>query len=574
MSPIHDDAGLLQLKNLRGKLHAAMQSSGEFLGEFLPETDLLDLVHKDTIATILQAVPASRNRNRQADDDVLADYFAQHALKVFVILVRTGLLHHVEYLHKKHVQDKMLPIKLAWRNYSRDAWDVGSYGEGTDDEEVRQAFGCIDDADNPWEDDTIERFVDAQWPLVPARFYKTQFKYNFPRQIRLPFTWAGKDVNPGSFSLVKEKCVHAHYFPKDLDIAVPVDQENNFRVAIKKLQKSGPFELVAQREVAMLELTRRLRHNHLIEAIAYYSIGQDHYLMFPWAEMGNLWDFWEKNGKLGPTAGKEEVVWMVNQIAGLVDAVEKLHDSNCRHGDLKPSNILCFKTESDHLKPRLVITDVGVAKVHSEHTTDRDSTREIQATTRYEAPELSIHRHGPISRRYDIWSLGCIFLEFMIWILYGTEELWRLRQHTERFFKTEDTNGEMTAHLSQEVEEVFAYINNDWRCAKEIAIQRLVDLIRHKLLVVELDGRISAEAMGKSMKDIVNGLTRDDEPIEAIVIEAPDNAPIPPGPFSSTEVSRIAQNKEVPRVEGNLLGSIQNVGVNIKKRLFVLAPRW
>lgn len=217
MSPIHSDTGLLQLKHMRGKLNAAMQCSGKFLEEFLPETELLDLVDKDTIAAILQAIPESQKGNQQTDDDVLADYFAQHALKVFAILVRTGLLHHMEYLHKKCVQDEMLPIKLTWRNYSRDAWDVGSYGKSTDDEEIRQAFGCIGDADNPWEDDTTERFFDGQWPLVPARFYKNQFRYNFPQQIRLPFTWTGKDVNPGSFfSWVEEKCVHAHYFPKDL----------------------------------------------------------------------------------------------------------------------------------------------------------------------------------------------------------------------------------------------------------------------------------------------------------------------------------------------------------------------
>ncbi|KAI1144725.1 kinase-like domain-containing protein [Nemania diffusa] len=533
MRLIHNDAGLIPLKTMRGKLNAAMQSSGKFLEEFLPETELLDLVHKDTIAAILQAIPESLKRNQQTKDDVLADYFAQHALKVFAILVRTDLLHHIEYLHKKCVQDKMLPIKLTWRNYSRDAWDVGSYDKNTDDEEIRQAFGCIGDVDNPWEDHTIERFFDGQWPLVPARFYKHQFRYNFPLQIRLPFTWTSKNVNPGSFfSWVEEKCVHAHYFPKDLDIVVPVDDKNNFRVAIKKFQKSGTFERVAQREVTMLELARILRHDHLIQAIAYYNIGQDHYLMFPWAGMGNLWDFWEKNGKVGPTAGKEEVVWMVNQIAGLADAVEQLHNLNCRHGDLKPSNILCFETESDDLKPRLVIADVGVARIHSDYTRERDTTRGIQATARYEAPELLIYSYRPISRRFDIWSLGCIFLEFVDWLLYGPEELLRLRERTERFFKIEDTNGKMTAHVSQEVDKLFAYINEDWRCAKGVAIRQLVELIQYNMLVVELDKRISAGEMGTSLKDIVNGLMRDNEPLEGIVSKPLNNAPAPLGPFS------------------------------------------
>lgn len=309
----------------------------------------------------------------------------------------------------------------------------------------------------------------------------------------------------------------------------------------------------------MLELTRGLGHNHLIKAIAYYSIGQDHYLMFPWAGMGNLGDFWDKNGKLGPTAGKEEVVWMVNQIAGLADAVEKLHNSNCRPGDLKPSNILCFKTESDDLKPRLVITDVGAARVHNEDTRERDSINlPLQTyikTIRYLVVGLYF---------LNLWTGSFTEPRSYCALESARKDSSRLKirkstsfSYRKLFHSNFASNGETTAHLSQEVDKVFAYINEDWRCAKGVAIQQLVDLIRHKLLVVELNGRISAEAMGKSLKDIVNGLTRDDEPINAIVSKAPDNAPTPPGPFSSTEMSGLVQNEEVPRAEGNLPGLVR-----------------
>ncbi|KAI1123383.1 kinase-like domain-containing protein [Nemania abortiva] len=442
MSTTNNDASPLPLEDMREKLNAALQSSGAYWGAFLPETELLDLVDKDAVAAILRAImPESQRQSQLTEHDVLAEYFSQKARKVFAILVTTGLVHHTEYLYQKRVLDKMLPIKLMWRNYSRDAWDVESYDHSAD-EGIHQAFGCIDGDKNPWRDDTIERFFYGQWPLVPARFCKYQFRYKFPHQIRLPFTLTGKDVsNPDPLiNSMEEMYVHAHYFPKDLGIVVPVDEKNNFRVAIKKLRKSGSFEEVAQSEVTMLQLTKKLRHDHLIKAIAYYSIGQDHYLMFPWAEMGNLWYFWEKNGNLGPTAEKENVLWMIEQISGLADAVEELHNFlNCRHGNLKPSNILCFQSASNNLKPRLVITDFGAARIQNEYTHERDYRHGILVTPRYKAPELSIYPCKPISRRFDIWSLGCTFLEFAIWTLYGFEELLRLRKRMERFFQTETT---------------------------------------------------------------------------------------------------------------------------------------
>ena len=41
----------------------------------------------------------------------------------------------------------------------------------------------------------------------------------------------------------------------------------------------------------------------------------------------------------------------------------------------------------------------------------------------YEAPEAIGELNGPRSRLYDVWSMGCITLEFIIWLLYGNDEL-------------------------------------------------------------------------------------------------------------------------------------------------------
>jgi serine/threonine protein kinase len=66
---------------------------------------------------------------------------------------------------------------------------------------------------------------------------------------------------------------------------------------------------------------------------------------------------------------------------------------------------------------------MGIAKRHVVATQERDvltSTR--YGTVGYEAPETAINIHAR-SRLYDIWYMGCITLEFVIWNLYGSMEL-------------------------------------------------------------------------------------------------------------------------------------------------------
>lgn len=150
-----------------------------------------------------------------------------------------------------------------------------------------------------------------------------------------------------------------------------MDDRGNPRIAIKELKRSGEnFENVAEGEASVLEIMRGFQNEHLIRAIAYYRKGDEHYFMFPWAEMGNLCEFWKQNT---PKTEPRYIIWVLTQLTGLAHAIEILHhevrhqsEANCRHGDLKPANILCFKTKGGQQDdPRLVITDVGLAKVHT-----------------------------------------------------------------------------------------------------------------------------------------------------------------------------------------------------------------
>jgi serine/threonine protein kinase len=284
-----------------------------------------------------------------------------------------------------------------------------------------------------------------------------------------------------------------------------VDSQGNRRVAIKELKRSGEnFESVAEGEAAVLEKMRGFQNDHLIKAIAYYQKGREYYFMFPWAELGNLWEFWKNHT---PKTERNYIIWVFTQLTGLASAVEALHHeiantagANCRHGDLKPANILCFKTKGGQEdNPRLVITDVGLARLHNVATERRDQTLSTAATVRYAAPELGINPKSPRSRRFDVWSMGCIFLEFVIWLLYDAKELQQFCSDPQQPFYDFQTprfhpissemnhERENTARVHPMVEQWISHIKNDWRCSEGTALQRLVELIVTRLLKVEVN---------------------------------------------------------------------------------------
>jgi serine/threonine protein kinase len=87
-----------------------------------------------------------------------------------------------------------------------------------------------------------------------------------------------------------------------------------------------------------------------------------------------------------------------------------------RHGDIKPANILWFITKEGIV---LKLSDFGLTRFHREVSQFRMYDRLVGSRT-YRAPECDLKQ--PISPMYDMWSLGCVFLEFLSWYMLGFEE--------------------------------------------------------------------------------------------------------------------------------------------------------
>lgn len=91
-----------------------------------------------------------------------------------------------------------------------------------------------------------------------------------------------------------------------------------------------------------------------------------------------------------------------------------------RHGDIDPANILWYSGTTqmkNSLSGILKIADFGQATINSQHSKTTKSSIAIKET--YHAPEYDIMPRY-IRQSYDIWCLGCVFLEFATWMIGGT----------------------------------------------------------------------------------------------------------------------------------------------------------
>ncbi|KAI9683734.1 MAG: hypothetical protein M1822_005924 [Bathelium mastoideum] len=137
-------------------------------------------------------------------------------------------------------------------------------------------------------------------------------------------------------------------------------------------------------------------------------------------------------------SGDAAVVSIFPPDSANIDAILPLHTArrntglnseNWRHGDIKPENILRFKrggAETD--LGTLKLADLGRAQQHAFVTKMRESQEKEPWRTRlYEPPDLEDQDHvraqQQISRLFDIWSIGCVIFEAVLWSLHGFESL-------------------------------------------------------------------------------------------------------------------------------------------------------
>lgn len=195
-------------------------------------------------------------------------------------------------------------------------------------------------------------------------------------------------------------------------------------------------------------------HDFIIKLLCTFQWRGHYYFLFPWAD-GNLYDFWSRHPHpLAPRKQPSTARWLSTQCLGLARALRDIHrgDSHStpllapqqknhgKHGDIKPENILYFKTGSNQdavtneaCDAQLKISDLGEAEFHSTTSMEVDAMGVLH-TPSYSAPELRVKKVS--MPNYDIFSLACVLLEFVTWYLYGFDELKKF--HEKRLKEQEE----------------------------------------------------------------------------------------------------------------------------------------
>ncbi|KAJ8129636.1 hypothetical protein O1611_g3997 [Lasiodiplodia mahajangana] len=330
----------------------------------------------------------------------LIGFVRSSARKVFAILVRSDLAHKVSSLPKYGFMDKHLPVVV-------EGTDVTSYNLLADDMPLKWF--------RDWSPQEKVRFREAQWLFLAPIFVRRSIMEQLHNECPLPFIEFDKKAS-GSFSVLYRARIHKRHIEC---------VEENHEIAVKELEDDLVTDKAYEVEVDALEVARQLDHPHFVSFIGGFERAGKRYVMFKWVDGGNLREFW-RNHSWSRNAGL--IRWALGQMKGIADGLEKLHfldpkkQDNCRHGDLKPENIV--RSQKPGPFGLLQIADMGLAKIHSIPTALRPmATTTLAGTIRYQPPEIQTSTSGTRSRSYDVWSMGCILFELIIWLLLGPEGL-------------------------------------------------------------------------------------------------------------------------------------------------------
>ena len=211
-------------------------------------------------------------------------------------------------------------------------------------------------------------------------------------------------------------------------------------------------------------------HAHLINLLATYEQTGKFYLVFPWAKADLLGYWTEENPR--PPQKKEMVTWIAEQCHGIADGLSTIHRYHTfsgksllhpnslpldnlteprtstkdktmneakvirlfgRHGDIKPNNILWFPDQTRKGGFGILkITDFGIAHFSTKNEVSAQERDLVANSPTYRAPECDFPG-WMLSPSSDLWTLGCVYLEFIVWFIGGSTRLKQFAQDRTAF---------------------------------------------------------------------------------------------------------------------------------------------
>lgn len=423
-----------------------------------------------------------RNESSERDDQPNTRTF----IKIFAILVIIEKTESIIKLLEEGVNDSDLPLIKVSRQNDENMFDLRLR---------RRPDLILKSFQRRWNQLNIRNFDEWQWTTIPVEFAPPtelgQVKhYELQEQRILPFVKDSRDHKPhfsrrteleGGFASVFRVAIHSkhHHFP------IPPGSSDPAFFAIKRLHSQNREAFM--KEAEMLNKFSSDKHNHLISLLATYEQFDRFFLIFDWAE-ADLQAYWRKVNP-SPSFDLKTVLWMAKQCKGIASGIIQIHQHESvyakedpdqpanknvvfgHHGDIKPENVLWFAEpghEEGKVGGTLKLSDFGLAEVSIHRTISMAPKSKWGVSLGYRAPEADLKQGAAIGRSYDIWTLGCLYLEFITWILGGSkllDEFLEVRKardatwhdiETHTFFRLEvdGKTGEPTAVIKPAVKQV------------------------------------------------------------------------------------------------------------------------
>ncbi|RYP31302.1 hypothetical protein DL767_005815 [Monosporascus sp. MG133] len=434
-------AGAIRERLVRALQHASKRDLDDYRGRFIPRGALFSILSHQQVKEFLEAV-----RDHSDEDHPRLDTIASHispkegaACCCQDVLCTGG---------EPRFCDKALPF-------------LDTPSNPRTEEHIPKAFKDMKPIEK-------ELFHHVQWQMRSPyikRLNPGEKRYEEPSaEVALPWIEFKRNTNlkDGEWSYVGKIQIDDEHH----DLGQKGQNRDSF--ALKILQERRITGLTEKSFRLEVEANQRApRHERIVPLLAAFKHRRKFYLVFPWADGGNLQEIWKKHSTFeGGDANAKfatwySTEWLLKECCGIAEGLAtthgpsdvsspsgKIEPSAQLHADIKPENILCFKTKlGESHSFTLKLADFGLAKKVVPGS-PLEAGR-VAHTKTYRPPEHDINE--PVSLKYDVWCLGCLFLDFITWAILGWVGVEAFRESREG----EDHDPEVTEAMGVFTEDTF-----------------------------------------------------------------------------------------------------------------------
>lgn len=266
---------------------------------------------------------------------------------------------------------------------------------------------------------------------------------------------------------------------------------------------------------------------HFLKYHGSFKKGDKAFIMLEYTDQGSLWDFFNRNEW---PLERHELYDLWSSLSNLFVGLEYIHSLErrsknrndgtirCVHQDLKPANIFVFRQDdSTSYRYHFKIGDFGMSSIALVRSTNKSVRGPDNDSTRmYGAPELTNHYPALAGIDYgalwdiDIWSMGCVLFEVLVWTTCGSRglsEFFRMRQreteivpkHTSQGYSGCFHNGKTRI---QAVDTMFDIINRRKRVFDDLS-DSIGKLILKEMLRPSEKSRLEAKTLLHRFEEVL-----------------------------------------------------------------------